>query len=109
MSDDNPQVPHGYYYVPLKGGEYENAGRQLGNDFSNMALNAVATFKWGNASSGVLSSVNDLLGNPVGTIGSEIGGGVGWYMDNLSNILQNLNTMVNELNDARSWNPYSDL
>jgi hypothetical protein len=98
--DEIPQVPGGYYYAPYQdNGPYERLITQAGE--------AVA---------GVLAEFSDRRGisNAASAGGAEasgllIGKTIGYYLDNASVIVQNVNTLMDELNDPNTWNdPFSE-
>lgn len=99
------RVQHGYYYAPLQNGRYASAGRDAGSQLLKMGAEIFAGDKWGEAAAGVAMAINEFAGDPVGTIGANVGEGAGWYVDNITNIHQNLNTMIDQLNDPKSWHP----
>lgn len=103
MTARDDQVQHGYYYAPLENGRYANEGRELGSVLLEMGIEAFSKSRYGATWAGAIKVVNNALGNPIGAVGGFIGEGAGWYVDNLTNIQQNVNTMLNELNNPGSW------
>jgi hypothetical protein len=101
----NPaQRPYGYYYAPLpEGGPYQKmlseAGDQIGRFIGEMASVRLGK-EYGTAEVGTMAGI---IANIGGKVGAEAGGTVGWYIDNFSNIEQNLGTMMEQLNDPNFW------
>jgi hypothetical protein len=83
------QEPHGYSYVPYTDdGPY---AKQLEN------MGKVAGAAVGYDVAGVVGAI---IGDMVG---GQLGKTAGFYIDNFSAMEQNLGTLIDQLNDPRTW------
>jgi hypothetical protein len=110
MNENNEQVPGGYYYAPLKETGvlqdwFERAGKVVGAGMG-AAAGATAIAVTGTEASSPITAAA-VMGS-AGEIGSQAMGpefrAVGFYLDNVDTIIQNLQTFSAELNDYRAWN-----
>ncbi len=98
ISDDISQDPKGYYYAPLtEGGRYQT---KLEEYLSNAgsAINFVLA-----VTSGAEIAAVGTTTNAGGKIGGMLGNTVGFYIDNLSNILNNAETFLEQANSSDTW------
>jgi hypothetical protein len=96
IRNETQQEPHGYYYAPLtEGGTFQ----KLGEEGSRMLL--AAGQMWFTGRDPQLATQSSMGG--LGDFVSSIGGALGQYVDNTSTIEQNLSTLINQLNDPRTW------
>jgi hypothetical protein len=88
----SPQVRGGYYLQPLSDdGPFEKHLAAAGAIVGQVAA-AVYLPEGGAATQGM-----------AGIVGEATGKSLGFYIDNASAILQNLQTLQNELDDYRTW------
>jgi hypothetical protein len=100
------QSQNNYYYIPYaQGGQYQNTFEQFGNDVGRPLI-ALGAF----AASGGLGDPAQASNTGMGKLGDivvSILGDIGRGIDNRNSILsdsvQNMETALQQLNDARMW------
>jgi hypothetical protein len=109
MTQNNEQVPGGYYYAPLKDTGvlqdwFERAGKVMGAAMGAAAGATALALTGTEASSPITGAA--VMGS-AGEMGSQTMGpvfrDVGFYLDNVDTVIQNLQTFSGEVNDYRSW------
>jgi hypothetical protein len=90
--DQAPQAPGGYYYQPLsEDGPFEQHLSTAGD-----IVGQIAAAAW-------LPEAGEAGQGLAGIAGAATGKSIGFYIDNASSMLQNLQTLQNQLNDYRTW------
>jgi hypothetical protein len=93
-NDDQPQRLGGYYYSPLtENGEYQ---KRLKQDFSYAAEAVVKAYQ-------IATHHETDWSGLAGYVAGQVGGEIGFYIDNFSTIQRNLETLANQLNDPKMW------
>jgi hypothetical protein len=91
------QQPGGYYYQPyIDNGPYAQRLKEIGGVAGETAVGA-AGLEVGGRPGAVIGA---LLGH---FAGGSAGEAAGFYIDNMSRISENVNTLFNEVNSRSSW------
>lgn len=102
VDHSSDQIPHGYYYQPLRdNGPFEQTLQRAGEAIGQAVADALAfaeESQWGELPSA--SMMSEFIGS---NAGGMIGKTAGFYIDNASTILNNAQTLMNQLNDYRTW------
>jgi hypothetical protein len=105
MSDEprNQEPGYYYYYEPLKDeGTFQDLCEQAGGIVAQAIVRTALTAETGGAWE-ELPEVNMFIDKAAEAAGSVVGKTMGFYMDNASTVLRNVNTLIEQLNDYRSW------
>jgi len=105
VGNDNSsyQQPQGYYYnAYVENGPYAQHLKEAGQVAGEAALGSVGGTL--GAPTGAGMAVGATIGAVIGHYaGGSAGEAAGFYIDNISAMVQNMNTFFNELNDPNSW------
>ena len=107
------QQPGGYYYQPyVDNGPYAQRLKEAGSVAGEAVLGTIGATAGGASSGGAgaaaLAGVGALIGHYAG---GSAGEAAGFYIDNISRSVDNVNTLFRELNDPNSWmtpSPFGD-
>jgi hypothetical protein len=101
LQPQQPQQPHGYYYVPLtEDGPYATKLEQYFSDAAATATNvAMVAILHEDPATIPGPGLSTITGYVAGLLGYQIG----FYVDNSEAINQNFSTLLDQLNNPNTW------
>lgn len=100
MSDDLDSLKYSYYAPLTEGGPYQTKLDEYFSTAAQVLITANQVFDpYYDVATVAYPGISSLGGDIAGTIGNTIG----FYIDNFSNIEQNIGTTLNKMNDPNFW------